>query len=344
MLHGHLLRGPERSLRLCSEPRGLPGGLGRVLCGDARVRWRLWLPRGHGPGPLGRQGSDPGPLPRLGRVRPGEPRGRPGGGLRARVGGPGQRLRERCVIAQAAVTLALQADGVLWGWGVPSYWQPPEGLLFQRIAAGKSHSCGIDLNGSVHCWGIQDGGNWDFGQVTLTPTQGSYIDVAAGYNHSCAVQSDGAVVCWGIGSEDNLTEAQEPYEKGQVKDTPTEAMFLEVGAGHSFSCGLKTDGGVQCWGGGSGMTNVPTETDFVSLTVGFHHACPLDSSGAIVLGLDQARPDRGCARGRLPVGLMWVWAHLRGADLRRGGLLGGAQRERRRAPGGRHRSGDRRAR
>ncbi|MBD90092.1 MAG: hypothetical protein CL940_07130 [Deltaproteobacteria bacterium] len=178
-------------------------------------------------------------------------------------------------------TLALQADGVLWGWGVPSYWQPPEGLLFQRIAAGKSHSCGIDLSGSVHCWGIQDGGNWDFGQVTLTPTQGSYIDVATGYNHSCAVQSDGAVVCWGIGSEDNLTEAQEPYEKGQVKDTPAEAMFLEVGAGHSFSCGLKTDGGVQCWGGGSGMTNVPTETDFVSLTVGFHHACALDSSGAI---------------------------------------------------------------
>jgi len=183
--------------------------------------------------------------------------------------------------AGGAHTLAVQADGVVWGWGTSSYWQPPEGALFERVAAGKSHSCGVDLAGAVHCWGIDDGGNWDFGQVTLTPTEGTYMDVAAGWNHSCAVGVDGTVSCWGIGSEDNLTEDQEPYEKGQVTDTPTEPVFQAVGAGHSHTCGLRKDGGVQCWGGGSGVMNVPTETHFVRLAVGLHHGCVLDTQGAL---------------------------------------------------------------
>ena len=178
-------------------------------------------------------------------------------------------------------TLALQADGLLWGWGTKAYSEPPEGVLFKQVSAGKSHSCGVDLEGSVHCWGIQDGGNWDFGQVTLTPTEGSYTHVAAGWNHSCAVKDDGGVVCWGIGSEDNLTAEQEPYEKGQVTGAPTEAAFQAVGAGHSHTCGLKNDGSVECWGGGSGVVDVPTDTHFVSLAIGLHHGCALGTEGEI---------------------------------------------------------------
>ena len=157
------------------------------------------------------------------------------------------------------------------------YAQPPQGVLFKQVSGGKSHSCGVDLEGNVHCWGITNGGNWDYGQVTLAPTEGTFTYAAAGYNHSCAIKEDGTALCWGIGSEDNLTPGQEPYEKGQVTLTPTEPVFQQIGAGHGHTCGLKMDGSLQCWGAGSGSNNVPTGTGFVSLAVGFHHNCALDS-------------------------------------------------------------------
>jgi hypothetical protein len=186
------------------------------------------------------------------------------------------------ITAGGSFTLAFEADGTLHWWGIQSYEEPPEGVLFAQVAAGKTHACGVDKGNNLYCWGIQDGGNWDYGQVALTPTEGKFIHAAAGYNHSCAVREDGVALCWGIGSEDNLTPDQEPYEKGQVKLTPTEAVFQQIGTGHSHSCALKTDGTLACWGNGNAMANMPAGSDFVSLSVGFHHNCAIDSQGGMI--------------------------------------------------------------
>jgi alpha-tubulin suppressor-like RCC1 family protein len=178
-------------------------------------------------------------------------------------------------------TFAWEADGTLHGWGIQNYGLPPEGVLFAQVSAGKSHSCGVDKGNNLHCWGISNEGNWDYGQVTLTPTEGKYVHASAGYNHSCAVREDGTAVCWGIGSVDDLTPEQEPYEKGQVKLTPTGPVFQQIGAGHGHSCGLKLDGSLECWGNPNATQNVPAGSDFVSLSVGFHHNCAIDSQGGM---------------------------------------------------------------
>ena len=41
---------------------------------------------------------------------------------------------------------------------------------FLQVSAGGAHSCGLDKERSVHCWGIEDASLMDFGQVTETPT------------------------------------------------------------------------------------------------------------------------------------------------------------------------------
>jgi hypothetical protein len=194
------------------------------------------------------------------------------------------------ISAGGAHTLATQSDGTLHWWGVKTYAEPPEGVLFKQAAGGKSHSCGIDTENNLHCWGLSDGGVWDFGQVTLTPTEGKFTFAAAGYNHSCAIRENATAHCWGIGSEDNLTEDQVAYEKGQVKLTPSDVHFQQIGAGHSHSCGLKVDGSLACWGGTSGSSDVPTGGGFVSLAVGFHHNCALDT-GWTKFGLVEDVPE-----------------------------------------------------
>jgi len=201
------------------------------------------------------------------------------------------------ITAGGSFTIVYEADGTLNWWGIQNYEEPPEGVLFAQVNAGKSHACGVDKGNNLYCWGIQDGGNWDYGQVSLAPAEGKFIHAAAGYNHSCAVREDGMALCWGIGSEDNLTPDQEPYEKGQVKLTPTEGEFQQIGAGHGHSCGLKTDGTLACWGNNNAISNMPTGSDFVSLAVGFHHNCAIDSQGAMTcwgwtaFGLVEDTPD-----------------------------------------------------
>ncbi|KAI7844948.1 hypothetical protein COHA_001595 [Chlorella ohadii] len=59
-----------------------------------------------------------------------------------------------------------------------------------QIAAGETHTCALQRNGTVTCWGSSDKG--------LVPAGLSgVIQLEAGSYHTCALQLNGAVVCWG---------------------------------------------------------------------------------------------------------------------------------------------------
>nr|MCS5575739.1 hypothetical protein [Pseudomonadales bacterium] len=70
-------------------------------------------------------------------------------------------------------------------------------LLATKIGAGDDHSCGLQSDGSVKCWGSNSDGQLGNGSTTdsLTPVTmsniSSSVQIAAGFYHNCARFSNG---------------------------------------------------------------------------------------------------------------------------------------------------------
>ncbi|HUQ48566.1 MAG TPA: hypothetical protein VM053_10015 [Gemmatimonadaceae bacterium] len=82
-------------------------------------------------------------------------------------------------------------------------------ISFAAISAGTAHTCGIDRDGIVQCWG----GNWFGGLGDGTSTAANtgsergipkpisssqrFTQIATGGSHTCALATDGRIWCWG---------------------------------------------------------------------------------------------------------------------------------------------------
>ena len=74
--------------------------------------------------------------------------------------------------------------------------EPPDpDVKYIAISSGASHVCAIAENGSIMCWGNEDGDN--HGQVSDRPISGRFTQISSGDNHTCGLRDDGAVLCWG---------------------------------------------------------------------------------------------------------------------------------------------------
>ena len=60
------------------------------------------------------------------------------------------------------------------------------------IAASYGHSLALRPDGSIACWGDNDGG-----RAPPEGVDGDFVAIAAGEAHSLAVRRDGGVTCWG---------------------------------------------------------------------------------------------------------------------------------------------------
>ena len=114
----------------------------------------------------------------------------------------------------------------------------PPTYTFESIEVGTQHSCGMTAKGELYCWG-QD----MFGQST--PDQVFYAAYGLGHTHTCGVEEDGAALnCVGCGPEEG-----EPNQ-GQCEAPAGSFVAVDGGSGHS--CGINTDGEIECWGCGDG--------------------------------------------------------------------------------------------
>lgn len=85
-------------------------------------------------------------------------------------------------------------------------FNPVEGLQLQPgvIAAADSHTCAIDSNGGVHCWGaeglepiLEPPAGTKFMRIATSPFWKYYYKkVQYGSSHTCGVLSDGEMKCW----------------------------------------------------------------------------------------------------------------------------------------------------
>lgn len=215
-------------------------------------------------------------------------------------------------------TCALDADGGVSCWGLGDYEQlgtgsaetsavpttviAPDGVAFSDVVAGNAHTCAIDREGAVWCWGVDlDGGdeadlNATHGPERVAFPDGVRLTAIDGTYHSCAIDEDGNAWCWGRGTEGQLgdgssTDAPSPVEVAR----PDGVRFVTIAAGAFHSCALDDAGSVWCWGqdlrdqldgADAADTSVPHRVTLpdgavaIALTAGFNHTCALAEDGA----------------------------------------------------------------
>ena len=127
----------------------------------------------------------------------------------------------------------LGGGGDCWCWGQT---EVPAGS-YTQVSGGLYHTCGLQSDGILLCWGDNT-----YGQTTVPA--GTYTQVSAGLEHTCGLKSDGSLLCWGNNDLDQTT-------------VPV-GTFTQVSAGQYHTCGLQNDGTLLCWGDDYyGQTIVP---------------------------------------------------------------------------------------
>lgn len=162
-----------------------------------------------------------------------------------------------------AHSLAVAADGTLWGWGLNDFYQVGDGTTTNRnapvqigtdtnwskVAAGSYHSVALKTDGTAYAWGKNSGGQCGIagGGVLTTPTLVSMPEtaalnkIAAGGEHSLFADTLTLGKVFGCG----------PNTLGQIggtdlaeKTTPTEITYFantdHIAMGHEFSMATTT--------------------------------------------------------------------------------------------------------
>jgi hypothetical protein len=226
-------------------------------------------------------------------------------------------------------TCGLRASGEWWCWGldpghdlqgiVPEHRPWMAGMV--QVSAGNAHQCGRMADGTARCWGSNGGGQLGDGVAGTerrdpTPVAGltDAVDVSAGYTHSCALRAGGQLVCWGANfygelGDGTLTSRSTPTAVDWLRGTP-----VDVEAGYNFTCALRADGTVVCWGANVGdilgegpavrsrafPLPVPGVSDAVALRVAGAHACALRRSGTVLCWANVPAGDRSTSTGQAP--------------------------------------------
>ncbi len=129
------------------------------------------------------------------------------------------------------------------------------------VSMGINYGCALLGDGRIRCWGNDDEGQLGDGTLAL-PTNRAYavdvvgiataVEVAAASGHACARLMDDRVVCWGQNHEGQVGD-------GTRTDRPTPQVVLDpstgaplrvrtIGVAESYSCAVRTSGGLVCWG------------------------------------------------------------------------------------------------
>ncbi|MDB4955639.1 MAG: regulator of chromosome condensation [Myxococcales bacterium] len=200
---------------------------------------------------------------------------------------------------------------------------PPshEPAVSGRLSAGMHHTCVVQNDGSVWCWGRNQ-----YGELGVATPGGSRVPVRAAFSDAiavtgamqstCGIKSDGTVWCWGrvISDTLNYTPTQIIGVSNVTQLAASEGDLCALSADHTASCltspttamqvatdvvkvttscALHSDGTVTCWGdnsygelgdgtnSGTGPVKVAGLSDVVDIASGYNHNCALRSDDSV---------------------------------------------------------------
>ncbi|MCH9662298.1 MAG: hypothetical protein K0U66_01390 [Gammaproteobacteria bacterium] len=186
-----------------------------------------------------------------------------------------------------------------------SHIQVDSEKTWAQISAGGTHSCAINAEGQLYCWGEGALGRLGLGDDTSTrtiPTQvGSainWVQVSAGSNHTCAINAEGQLYCWGLGNSGRLGLGTDTSNRNSPAQVGSATNWSQVSAGSTHACAVDTGGQLYCWGSGAngrlGLGPVPINR-FIPTQVGSatnwsqvstfissaNHSCAINTEGQL---------------------------------------------------------------
>jgi alpha-tubulin suppressor-like RCC1 family protein len=187
--------------------------------------------------------------------------------------------------------------------------------LWQSVMTSRNTSCALRSDNSLWCWG------WTLavlpGSQTATEPQkvGPFTDweqVDASQSHACGIRKGGVLVCWGGNASGQLGQASPLMA---TPDSPITVMpgatWSYVSTGSDYTCAVKADGTLWCWGNnfhgnlGDGTTTqqktpkqVGTSTDWRVVAAGANMTtCGIRLDGSLFCWGLNSRSQVGCCSG-----------------------------------------------
>ena len=181
-----------------------------------------------------------------------------------------------------------------WGNNFAGRASPPHGTF---VALESGSPCAIRTDGTKACWGdtitlltgpfiaiskscgIRPDGRLDCSASDEAP-DGHFTTITSGDTYKCGVRLDGAVDCWGQA----MVRRRGPHgmlhpNPPSSPDDPPGGTFSAVSAGRQHTCGIRSDGAVECWGDDQiGQSSAPVG-EFVALSAGHEHTCGIRADG-----------------------------------------------------------------
>lgn len=205
---------------------------------------------------------------------------------------------------------ALTPDHNLWcsyiGYVVSQF--PEKSDVQVPSLGGGGHTCMILTDNSLWCLGANECGQLGTGDFVsaygfpITAIGSGLRSVGVGATHTCAAKTDGTFWCWGCSDSGavGIGPATKPEPLPVLVETLTDVQVVSAGAGchkscNDYTCALKTDGTLWCWGnnaagqlgiGSNQDASTPTPvvvlgSDVKGFATGSNHACALTKHGSI---------------------------------------------------------------
>ena len=196
-----------------------------------------------------------------------------------------------------------------------------QGKPITKVWVGGNHSCALDADGSLFCWGGNEANQLNNGEAVdplahsepkrvkgpnaTQPLLGGVSSAALGVKHSCAVITNGDVVCWGYNVEGQTGDPQRTTGRPALK-VPSVTNATRVTAANTHSCAVGS-GQLWCWGLNSNGQVGPTGNGVVPPTaVPFAKTPFIPSAGSLHTCVTAGAPNELFCFGDNTVGQLGV--------------------------------------